>query len=183
MRGCRTILLGRPSATSRGRGRCHPASRRNTATRARRPVPRRHRPGDRDRRGADRRRNDGRGRTGTGPLRHRGLGATRGCDRARVDDRDPAACRERGILADREPHGRRSPARSGRDRCPRQQKRSSRVFGNVRAMEAAIALSRTIDESTILDIHRALMGSDDEQTGSLRTAGVDRWQQRRTSSC
>ena len=50
-------------------------------------------------------------------------------------------------------------------------------FGNVRAMEAAIALSRTIDESTILDMHRALMGSDDEQRGQLANrTGVDRWQ-------
>ena len=38
--------------------------------------------------------------------------------------------------------------------------------------EAAIAPSRTIDEATILDIHRALMGSDDEQAGSLRTEQV-----------
>ena len=39
-------------------------------------------------------------------------------------------------------------------------------------MEAAIALSHTIDEAAILDMHRALKGSDDERAGSWRTEQV-----------
>jgi len=46
------------------------------------------------------------------------------------------------------------------------------VVGNVRAMEAASALSRTIDEATILDMHSALMGSVDERAGRWRTEQV-----------